>query len=155
MRPRSTSATHFRADGRWRLYAFADADGSAVADRASWLEDSEDSPVNLFSPENTDIVSVFDAKVIYQQSYHDIDLAKVPRLFLPKVGHLQIIDWEKVYSTIEDDDIFDNRSVDRSGALVIVRPDMYVAHILPLSARAELTECFAQSMVREKVLTMA
>lgn len=145
---------HFRADGRWRLYAFADADGSAVADLASWLEDSEDSPVNLFTPANTDIDSVFDAKVIYQQSYHDVDLATVPRLFMPKVGHLQIMDWEKVYSTIPDDDIFENCSIDRSGALVIVRPDMYVAHLLPLSARAELTEFFAQSMASQKVLNL-
>ena len=146
---------HFRADGRWRLYAFADADGSAVADLASWLEEAENSPVNLFTPSNTDIDSVFDAKVIYQQSYHDVDLAKVPRLFLPKVGHLQIMDWEKVYSTIPDNDIFDSRKVDRSGALVIVRPDMYVAHVLPLSARAELTEFFAQNMAGQKVLNLA
>lgn len=74
---------------------------------------------------------------------------------MPKVGRLQVMDWEKVYSTIEDDDIFENRGVDRSGALVIVRPDMYVAHILPLSARTELTEFFAQSMVREQVLSLA
>lgn len=146
---------HFRADGRWRLYAFADADGSAVADLASWLEDSEDSPVNLFTPENTDIDSVFDVKVIYQQSYHDIDLAKVPRLFMPKVGRLQVMDWEKVYSTIAEDDIFEHRSIDRSGALIVVRPDMYVGHILPLSARAELTGFFAQSMSAQKVLNLA
>lgn len=146
---------HFRADGRWRLYAFADADGSAVTDLASWLEDSNESPVRLFTPENTDIDSVFDAKVIYQQSYHDVDLPHAPSLFLPKVGRLQVMDWEKVYAAIPDDDIFEARGIDRSGALVIVRPDMYVAHVLPLSARNEITEFFAQSMVRGRVLTPA
>lgn len=92
--------------------------------------------------------------MIYQQSYHDVDLGEVPSLFKPKVGHLQIMDWEKVYSTIPDDDIFKNRGIDRSGALVIVRPDMYVAHVLPLSARAEITEFFAQSMAAQKVLDL-
>ena len=146
---------HFRADGRWRLYAFADADGSAVADLASWLEDSAESPVRLFTPDGADIDSVFDAKVIYQQTYHDVDLPHAPSLFLPKVGRLQVMDWEKIYAAIPDDDIFDARGIDRSGALVIVRPDMYVAHVLPLSARDELTEFFAQSMVRDRVLTPA
>ncbi len=142
---------HFRADGRWRLYAFSDADGSAVTDLAAWLEDSADSPVNLFTPTGADIDSVFDAKVIYQQDYHDVDVADVPSLFRPKVGEYGLTDWEKVYATIPDDDFFDARGVDRSGALVIVRPDMYVAHVLPLSARSEITEFFAQSMVRQAV----
>jgi phenol 2-monooxygenase len=140
---------HFRADGRWRLYAFADGDGRAVADLAAWLEHAEDSPISLFTPAGADIDSVFDAKVIYQQGYRDVDFAAVPSLFRPKVGVYGVTDWEKVYATIPEDDFFDARGVDRSGALVIVRPDMYVAHVLPLSARAEITDFFAQSMVRQ------
>lgn|SRR5690625_3125199 len=143
---------HFRADGRWRLYAFSDAEGTAVADLAAWLEDAEDSPITLFTPTGADIDSVFDAKVIYQQDYHDVDVNAVPSLFRPKVGAYGLTDWEKVYATIPDDDFFAARGIDRSGALVIVRPDMYVAHVLPLSARSEITEFFAQSMVRQAVL---
>lgn len=70
---------------------------------------------------------------------------------MPKVGHHQVIDWEKVYAAIPHNDIFEARKIDRAGALVIVRPDMYVAHVLPLTARAEITEFFAQNMVRAKV----
>lgn len=146
---------HFRADGRWRLYAFADTDGSAVAGLAEWLENSEDSPVNQFTPEGADIDSVFDAKVIYQQSYQDIEWASVPSFFRPKVGHYHVTDWEKVYAAIPDDDFFEARGMDRSGALVIVRPDMYVAHVLPLSARGEITEFFARSMLRQAVPNLA
>ena len=44
-------------------------------------------------------------------------------------------------------DIFALRGVDRAqGALVVVRPDQYVAHVLPLSARGELAEFFARFM---------
>ncbi|MHA6969121.1 FAD-dependent monooxygenase [Glutamicibacter bergerei] len=142
---------HFRADGRWRLYAFADESGQAVAELADWLENSEDSAVRQFTPEGTDIDSIFDAKVIYQQSYHDVDLGAVPRLFMPKVGYRQVIDWEKVYAAIPHNDIFEARKIDRAGALVIVRPDMYVAHVLPLTARTEITEFFAQNMMGAKV----
>jgi phenol 2-monooxygenase (NADPH) len=106
--------------------------------------------VAKFTPEGADIDSVFDAKVVYQQHYEDIDIAQVPRLFRPKVGRFQVTDYEKIYSAISDDDIFDLREVDRSGALIIQRPDMYVAHILPLSAREEITEFFAQHMVPQR-----
>ena len=106
---------HFRADGRWRLYAFADAEGTAVAELADWLEKSEGSPVAQFTPEGADIDSVFDAKVIYQQSYGDIDLGQVPRYFLPRVGPFHLTDYEKVYAAIPGDDIFDAREIDRSG----------------------------------------
>ena len=140
---------HFRADGRWRLYAFADANGTAVAELANWLENSEGSPVTQFTPKGADIDSVFDAKVIYQKSYEEIDLGQVPSYFLPLVGPFQVTDYEKVYSVLPGEDIFDARGIDRSGALVIVRPDMYVAHVLPLSAREEITGFFAQNMVRQ------
>lgn len=139
---------HFRADGRWRLYAFADADGTEVADLANWLEHSPESPVAKFTPEGADIDGVFDAKVIYQQPYQEIDLGQVSRYFLPQVGPFRLTDYEKVYSALPHSDIFDVRQIDRqSGALVIVRPDMYVAHVLPLTAREEITEFFANNML--------
>lgn len=61
------------------------------------------------------------------------------------------MDWEKVYAAIGHQDIFAERGIDRAGALVVVRPDMYVAQVLPLSARAELAEFFAQNMALSKV----
>lgn len=146
---------HFRADGRWRLYAFADAEGTEVAALADWLADSPDSPVAQFTTEGADIDSVFDAKVIYQQPYGDVDLEQVPDYFRPQVGPYRLIDHEKVYSAIPGDDIFDTQQIDRRGALVIVRPDMYVAHVLPLDAREEITDFFAQSMVRQVEMAAA
>jgi phenol 2-monooxygenase len=68
----------------------------------------------------------------------------------PRVGPFQVTDYEKVYAAAPGEDIFDARGIDRSGALVIVRPDMYVAHVLPLSAREEITEFFARNMVQQR-----
>jgi phenol 2-monooxygenase (NADPH) len=34
--------------------------------------------------------------------------------------------------------------------VIVVRPDQYVAHVLPLSAREELGDFFAQSMVEAR-----
>jgi phenol 2-monooxygenase len=41
------------------------------------------------------------------------------------------------------DDIFDLRGVDRThGCVVVVRPDQYVAHVLPLDGYVELESFF-------------
>jgi phenol 2-monooxygenase len=45
-------------------------------------------------------------------------------------------------------DIFDMRGIDRNqGCMVIVRPDQYVAHVLPLDAHAELARFFDRFML--------
>lgn len=141
----------FEADGRWRLYAFADEDRTAVRELADWLADSPDSPVRRFTPEGADLNSVFDAKVVYQQPYQEVELADVPALFLPKMGPYQLTDKEEVFAADPADDIFEARGIDRGGALIIQRPDMYVAHVLPLSAREEITAFFEQSMASASV----
>lgn len=142
---------HHRADGRWRIYVFADAEGTQVDEFAEWMENSADSPVNVFTPEGADIDSVFDAKVVYQQGYHDYEMPDMHTYFRPKVGPFQVRDHEKVYAVSKEaEDFFDAREIDRRGAIVVVRPDMYVAHVLPLTARKELTEFFAGTFLPQR-----
>ncbi|MET0726236.1 MAG: FAD-binding monooxygenase [Leifsonia sp.] len=142
---------HARADGRWRLYAFADApaagEPSALADWAAWVAGSPDSPVAAFTPDGADVDSVFDVKVVYQQAYDGVDFGRVPSIFRPHGGPFQLIDYEKVYAADPSDDIFDARGIDRAGCVVIVRPDQYVAHVLPLTETDELAAFFARSML--------
>ncbi|WP_166999019.1 FAD-binding monooxygenase [Paramicrobacterium fandaimingii] len=144
---------HARADGRWRVYAFADAaapgEQSALTSWAEWMRVSPESPVARFTPAGADIDSLFDVKVIYQQGLDDVDISSVPTIFLPKTGPFQLVDYEKVYATLEDDDIFEQRGVSRDGAVVVVRPDQYVANVLPLRATDELTAFFAQSLLEQ------
>jgi len=90
-------------------------------------------------------------KVVYQQRYEDVDLGRVPEIFMPRVGPFQVIDYEKVYAVDpKAEDFFEARGIDRGGCLVVVRPDQYVAHVLPLSARDELTEFFAGNMLSQQ-----
>ncbi|NKX52821.1 3-hydroxybenzoate 4-monooxygenase, partial [Arthrobacter deserti] len=81
--------------------------------------------------------------VIYQQKHEDIDITAVPDVFKPRIGPLQLTNLEKVYGTLKDEDIFDVRGLSRDGVIVVVRPDQYVANVLPLSAAAELAAFFA------------
>ena len=146
---------HHRADGRWRVYAFADApragEVSALGDWADWLATSPTSPVTQLTPEGADVDSIFDVKVVFQQRYEDVDLGRVSPIFLPRVGPFGVIDYEKVYAVDpKREDIFDARGIDRGGCVVVVRPDQYVANIMPLTARDELTAFFAGIMVVQK-----
>lgn len=146
---------HARADGRWRLYAFADApaagEASVLSDWAEWLATSPDSPVVAYTPVGTDIDHLFDTKVIYQQSYEQIDIMRVPKIFLPLSGPYQLVDYEKVYGVDPANDIFDLRGISRdAGCVVVVRPDQYVAHVLPLTATDELAAFFANNLIAAK-----
>jgi phenol 2-monooxygenase len=137
---------HATADGRWRIYVFADAaragEASAAAALAEWLQTSPESPIAA-TPEGLDRDAWFDVKVVYQQPHTEVDLGGVPKVFLPHVGPFQLVDYEKVYAADPADDIFELRGIDRAGAIVVVRPDQYVSHVLPLSATDELAAFFA------------
>lgn len=141
---------HHRADGRFRIYAFADADRTALNAWAEWMLSDEASPIHRFTPEGVDIDTVFDVKAVYQQPHHDVAIETVPKVFLPASGPYGLPDYEKIYAAIEGDDIFEQRGVSREGAIVVVRPDHYVSHILPLSAREELTEFFGQFLLPQE-----
>lgn len=127
---------HAKADGRWRIYAFADADGTALADFAGWLADAPDSPIVRHTPAGADIDAVFDAKVIYPGGYDEIDVTRVPAIFRPRTGPLHLTDWEKVFAAAPNrwnaTDIYAERGISRDGAVVVVRPDQYVAGVFPL-----------------------
>ena len=135
---------HARADGRWRLYAFADADGSALR---AWAEPAR-AIVERFTPGGADLDAVFDAKVVYPGRWEDV--SDVPALFRPQSGPLGLTDLEKVFaaapSAWTSADIFAERGIGAAGAVVVVRPDQYVAHVLPLDAPAELERFLARAM---------
>ncbi|GHP16471.1 phenol 2-monooxygenase [Rhodococcus sp. NKCM2511] len=145
---------HHRADGRWRIYVFADAAAAglhsasvALTELSSWLIESPDSPIVRFTPQGTDIDSFFDVKVIYQQDHASVDIGAVNPVYLPVGGPFGLVDYEKVFATDPSTDIFTERGIDRDGAIVVVRPDQYVAQVLPLSATDELATFFAGNML--------
>jgi phenol 2-monooxygenase len=136
-----------RADGRWRLYVFADAEASrqdsALSRWAAWLAESPQSPVLTYTPKDADIDHLFDVKVVYQQPHADMDINQVPPAFLPRTGPFELVNAENVFAVDRDADIFDLRGIDRdAGAVVGVRPDQYVAHVLPLTATEQLAAFF-------------
>jgi phenol 2-monooxygenase len=132
------------ADGRWRLYAFADASGEALSALCHYLEHDPDSPVRRFTAPGADLDSVLDVRAIFQQPHRTLEVEQLPTMLLPRKGRFGLIDYEKAFTADPAADIFESRGIDRQrGALVLVRPDQYVAHVLPLDGYKEL-EAFLQ-----------
>lgn len=135
------------ADGRWRIYAFADSaapgtEGSKLEKFAAWLGNDPSSPVLRHTREGDDLNTVFDAKVIYQQPHREFEMTDVPEIFRPRVGKFQIENWNEVFGILQGEDIFDVREISRDGAVIIVRPDMYVAHIASLDDTESIAKFF-------------
>ncbi len=134
-----------RADGAWRLYAFADASGKRLHELTAFLAESPNSPVRRFTPAGADIDSVIDVRAVFQQGHRDLKVDELPSILLPRKGCFGLIDYEKAYcpDLKNGSDIFDLRGIDRAkGSIVVVRPDQYVSNVLPLNAHDELAAFF-------------
>ena len=143
-----------KADGRWRLFAFV-----ATEPRRPFLRAAEPcasfspSLPNLLSgdtPRGADIDSVIDVRAVFQQGHLELAIEAMPSFLLPRKGHYGLRDYEKMFcpDLKSRHDIFDMRSIDRNrGCMVVVRPDQYVAHVLPFDAYAELAAFFDGFMV--------
>ncbi|MFJ2368868.1 FAD-dependent monooxygenase [Microbacterium sp. NPDC087665] len=138
---------HAKADGRWRVYAFGDRTGAGLA---AWASEAE-SVFARFTPADAAQDAVFDVKAIYQQPFEEVEVTTAPALFQPRTGPLGLTDWEKVYaagpSKWTDTDIFAARELSRDGVVIVVRPDQYVAAILPLGGVAELGAFFEGALL--------
>lgn len=146
------------ADGRWQLYAFADAahPGSADSRMAAlcrFLSEDDRSPLLRFALPGTDADAgvdadsdtMFDLRAVFQASHHELTVTDLPSLLKPRVGKLSLIDYEKAFCSkfTGGTDIYTERGISRErGALVVVRPDQHVAHVLPLDGYDELAAYF-------------
>ena len=89
---------------------------------------------------------------VFQQYHRDLSLEDMPAFLLPRKGRYGLCDYEKMFcSDLKGGhDIFDIRGIDRQqGCMVVVRPDQYIAQVLPIDAYAELAAYFDGFMIQE------
>lgn len=147
-----------KADGRWRLFLFAGSDdrgasASRVRALCEFLADSPQSPVRKFTPTGEDLDSMIDVRAIFQQGHRELAIETMPAFLLPRKGRYGLRDYEKIFcpDLKSGNDIFEMRGIDRQqGCIVVVRPDQYVAHVLPLGAHDELAAFFDGFMAQAK-----
>ena len=146
-----------RADGRFRIFAFAKAgnpaaSGSAIRQLCEFLAEGQESPIRKYTRRDDDIDAVIDVRAVFQQAHRDLAIEAMPSLLLPQKGRYGLHDYEKLFCTDvrSGNDIFAMRGIDReAGCMVVVRPDQYVAQVLPLDGYGQLASFFDGFMLPE------
>jgi phenol 2-monooxygenase len=144
-----------KADGRWRLLIFAGSNDprsaeSPLASLCDFLATSPESPVRKYTPAGADIDAVIDVRAVVQRNHRDLDPQLIPPFLVPAKGRYGLRDYEKFFCADlkGEADVFEQRGIDRAqGCVVIVRPDQFVASILPLHEVSALAAFFDRFMI--------
>jgi len=142
-----------RADGAWRIYIFADrsdpADPSSQARTLCEFLSSDASPINHSTAPGAGPDAVIDVRAVFQHGHRELAVDKMPSILLPRKGKFGLIDYEKMFCPDPNaDDIFELRGVNRdTGCMVVVRPDQYVSHVLPLHGYEALADFFERILI--------
>jgi phenol 2-monooxygenase len=139
-----------KADGRFRIYIFAGrgdpvAAGSKLRKLCDFLADSPQSPVRKYTRDNDDIDAVIDVRAVFQQAHRELAIEAMPALLLPRKGRYGLQDYEKIFCADlqERTGHLRMRGIDRdAGCMVVVRPDQYIAQVLPLDGHEQLAAYF-------------
>lgn len=123
------------ADGRWRLYLFAGEDLPLNEGTAIWRLCDE---LLARTPKASDLDATLDVRAIFQQSHREFSLEGAHPFLLPAKGRYGLRDYEKMFCADPTANIFEMRGIDPGGCMIAVRPDQYVAHVLPLNAYEDL-----------------
>jgi phenol 2-monooxygenase len=146
-----------KADGRFRIYVFAGAgdpaaSGSAIRRLCDFLGDDRASPLRKYTRPGEDIDAVIDVRAVFQQAHRELALETMPALLAPSKGRYGLHDYEKMFCADirSGHDIYAMRGVDRqAGCMVVVRPDQFVAQILPIDGYGQLAAYFDRFMLAQ------
>ena len=134
--------------GRWSVFVFA-PEGDTGAPGGSTARYCADvsKVIGRFTPGGADPDAVIDLRAIFHARHQELAYEVMPPALKPQKGKFGLVDHEKIFGVDPSQDIYSLRGVDRSrGAVVVVRPDQYVAHVLPVGDVAALEAFFAGFM---------
>jgi phenol 2-monooxygenase len=134
-----------KADGRFRIFALAGAEdpaasGSAIRSLCNFLAGDRESPIKRYNPTGDDIDSVIDVRAVFQQGHCELAIEALPSLLSSSEGTLRTSRLRK--------DVLLRSQRRKAGCMVVVRPDQYVAHVLPLDGYTQLAAFFDGFMLQ-------
>ncbi|KAI0431500.1 FAD binding domain-containing protein [Xylaria sp. FL1042] len=139
------------ADSRWHLVVFGgDIQDRDTATRLQKLGSDLDALVRAFTSSESDPDSVFNIILVLSSKRANVELQTLPEIFTPITGKWKLKNILKVF--VDDESYnrthghaYDAYGVDPSrGALVVIRPDQYIARIGPLSDAHSLDSFFSE-----------
>ncbi|KAI0476978.1 FAD binding domain-containing protein [Xylaria cf. heliscus] len=128
------------ADSRWHLVVFGgDIQDGDAAKRLHELASDLEGLVRAFTPSGSDIDGIFNIVLVLSSKRDSIQLEAIPEIFTPVAGKWKLKNILKVF--VDDEDYrnvhghaYEAYGIQPSqGAIVVVRPDQYIARIGPLS----------------------
>ncbi|KAL2255684.1 hypothetical protein VTK26DRAFT_2897 [Humicola hyalothermophila] len=127
------------AGGQWYVVVFAgDVARPAAATRLSRVSQSLEKTARRFTPPGAYPDSVIDRVLVIASERHQVEQEQIPQFFTPVTGKWNMKCLTKVYADDESyhsghGHAYEALGVDREqGALVVVRPDHYVAKVAAL-----------------------
>ena len=141
-----------KADIRWRLFVFCNNSNpfkkqSKLMKLMEFIYKSSSSPVIKYTPKNFDIDSIIDVVTVFQHK-NEASIEQMDDYFKPKKGKYKLRDYEKVFTSIPEKDIFKSRMINRrEGCILIVRPDQHIANVLSLDCHRSLALFFEKIML--------
>jgi len=145
------------ADGAYRVYVFGGSaepmsDQCGVRALCEFLANDTHSPLRKHTPGDAEPDSVIDVRAVFQQHHHSVETDTLHPVLAPKKGKYGLRDFEKVFcadnrpaSSGGGKNIYDMRGINKEqGCIVIVRPDQYVADVLPLDDHQGVTAFFSK-----------
>ena len=144
-----------KADGRWRLFAFASelepsSKQSPVWQLCDYLATDPDSPLQKYRRLGDDPDAIIDLNLVFQQAHHELNLHELQPVTIPTKGKLGLQDTSKTFSAEvrNQRNIYDARQISRDGCLVVVRPDQFVADVMPLTDVQRLSDFLSNVFVQ-------
>ncbi|KAM6529412.1 hypothetical protein FALCPG4_007547 [Fusarium falciforme] len=122
------------ADGRWHLLVFCS--GDEVANKLTQVASQLEEMVQMFTPFGAPADEIINPTLVIRGERKSLEIEKLPEFFFPKTGrymlrnlHRVFVDEQNPYM-LDCGRVFSTFGIDAGrGAIIIVRPDLYVAKI--------------------------
>ncbi|KAF4998711.1 hypothetical protein FGRMN_3037 [Fusarium graminum] len=141
------------ADGRWHVLTFCS--GNYARENLHEIALELDALVKLFTPVDQHADAVINITLIIKSERRTIEIDQLPETFFPRTGEFSLRNIHKVF--IDDKSpymlgcgqAFSRYGIDDgTGAIVVVRPDLYVARVIRLSDIRSLPPFFSGCLNR-------
>ncbi|PYH49728.1 putative phenol 2-monooxygenase [Aspergillus saccharolyticus JOP 1030-1] len=153
-------ATTLKSDGRWRVIAFVGDLGlpqnrTRLDALGSYLS-SSDSPLQTYRLKDGNADSLIEPILVGYGQRHGIELDEIPQCFYPVTGKNQTRDLHKIFFDDEsynkgNGHVYEHLGISpEKGAIIIVRPDQYVATVLSQDEYQQVGKFFSRCLLPQE-----
>ncbi|KAF4946265.1 hypothetical protein FSARC_14239 [Fusarium sarcochroum] len=135
------------ADGRWHILTFCSGEHSTK--ELHQVASELDNLVKMFTPDGSQADQIIKHTLVIKADRKSVEIDQLPEVFFPRTGKYSLRDVHRVF--VDDQSpymlgcghVFSKYGIDAArGAIVVVRPDLYISRITSLSHVTSLFSFF-------------